>query len=135
MAITEMVQERRIIGYVGLIPSYEGNCVISADLIKIESELDNLFLYSLFTYGGASLCFSQYGNGTNVIHLKPSSLRNVKLLIPNKPLIDKYVEAVKDCFELIDKLQLENEILLKERESLLPRLMSGKLSVEGKEIV
>ena len=135
MAVTEMVQERRIIGYVGLVPTYSQKCVLSADLIKIKSNMDNLFLYSLFIYGGVSLCFSQYGNGTNVIHLKPTSLRNIKLLIPTQDLIDKYVESVRDYFELIDQLQLENENLTIQRDSLLPRLMSGKLSVEGKEIV
>ena len=135
MAVTEMVQERRIIGYVALIPSYNKNCVISADLIKIVSKLDNIFLYSMFIFGGASLCFSQYGNGTNVIHLKPTSLRNIKLLIPSAKLIDDYVDNVKPYFDLIDKLQLENELLTKQRDSLLPRLMSGKLSVEGKEVI
>lgn len=135
MAVTEMVQERRIIGYVGLVPTYDQNCIISADLIKLVSNFNNIYLYSLLTFGGVSLCFSQYGNGTNVIHLKPTSLRNVKILIPEKDLIDKYVKTVNSYFELIDKLQLENEILIKERDSLLPRLMSGKLSVEGKEIV
>lgn len=135
MALTEMVQERRIIGYVGLIPSYDGNCVISADLIKIISDTDNIFLYSMFIYGGYSLCFSQYGNGTNVIHLRPTSLRNIKLLIPTKEIIDKYVSVVKNYYEMIDKLQLDNEILIKQRDYLLPRLMSGRLSVENKNIV
>ena len=130
MAVTEMVQERRIIGYVGLIPSYQEDCVISADLIKLISNIDNLFLYSMFIYGGASLCFSQYGNGTNVIHLKPNSLKNVKLLIPNKDLINNYSKIVRSYFEEIDKLQLQNEILVKERDALLPRLMSGKLEVK-----
>ena len=130
MAVTEMVQERRIIGYVGLIPSYQENCVISADLIKLISDIDNLFLYSMFIYGGASLSFSQYGNGTNVIHLKPNSLKNVKLLIPNKNLIDNYSKIVRSYFEEIDKLQLQNEILVKERDALLPRLMSGIIDVE-----
>lgn len=135
MAVTEMVQERRIIGYVGLVPTYNQECVISADLIKLVSEYNNIFLYTLLTYGGASLCFSQYGNGTNVIHLKPASLRNVKILVPDEQLIKKYVSIVKNYFELIDKIELKNEKLIQQRDALLPRLMSGKLSVEGKEIV
>ena len=130
MAVTEMVQERRIIGYVGLIPSYKRECVISADLIKIVSNIDNRFLYSMFVFGGASHCFSQYGNGTNVIHLKPSSLKNIKLLLPREELINRYVDTVKYCFEEIDSLQLKNENLIKQRDYLLPRLMSGKLEVK-----
>lgn len=133
MAITEMVQERRIIGYVGLIPSYEKECIISADLIKITSHIDNVFLYALFTYGGASQCFSQYGNGTNVIHLKPSAIKNVKMLIPTNSLIDEYTLIAKDCFDRIDILQKQNEILVKQRDYLLPRLMSGKIKLQDNE--
>ena len=130
MAITEMVQERRIIGYTGLVSSYNNLCVISADLLKIQSDYNNLFLYSLFTYGGGSKCFSQYGNGTNVIHLKPSSIENVKMLVPDKQLVDKYVELVRPIFDEIDNLQLQNENMIKQRDLLLPRLMSGKLQVK-----
>ena len=130
MAITEMVQERRIIGYVGLIPSYNKNCVISADLIKINSFIDNIFLYSMFIYGGVSLCFSQYGNGTNVIHLRPVCLKNIKMLIPEENIIDKYVSIVKKYFEMIDVIQTQNENLIKQRDALLPKLMSGKLEIK-----
>ncbi len=129
MAVTEMVQDRRIIGYTGLVPSYSQTCIISADLIKIISKWDNLFLYSLFTYGGVSKCFSQFGNGTNVIHLKPSSIRNVKLLLPSEELVSKFVEIIKPIFEEIDLLQLQNEDLIKQRDLLLPKLMGGRLSV------
>ena len=130
MAITEMVQERRIIGYTGLVPSYNNKCVISADLIKIQSDYNSLFLYSLFTYGGGSKCFSQYGNGTNVIHLRPSSISNVKLLVPDIHLANEYVELVRPLFDEIDNLQLQNEKMTKQRDLLLPRLMSGKLQVK-----
>lgn len=130
MAVTEMVQERRIIGYTGLVPSYDGECIISADLIKINSEIDNLFLFSLFTYGGGSRCFSQYGNGTNVIHLKPSSIRNVKLLVPCKNLIKKYVDIVSPMFDEIDNLRLQKENIIKQRDLLFPRVMTGRLQLK-----
>lgn len=135
MAVTEMVQDRRIIGYVGLVPSYEKKCVISADLIKFNSDISNIFLYAMFTYGDVSRYCSQYGNGTNVIHLRPTSLRNIKLLIPEHSLIEKYSSIVEQYFEEIDRLQQANENLIKQRDALLPKLMSGKIDLSNKEII
>ena len=133
MGVTDMTQDRRTVGYVALIPKISG--VISADLVKIISEIDNIFSYCLFRFGFYSKLFSQFGNGANVIHLKPSSIKNQKILIPNRELIDKFVYIAKPIFDEIEILNIKNEQLIKQRDSLLPRLMSGKLSVEGKEII
>lgn len=133
MGVTDMTQDRRTVGYVALIPKING--IISVDLVKIISEIDNIFSYCLFRFGFYSKLFSQFGNGANVIHLKPSSIKNQKILIPNKELIDKFVRIAKPIFDEIEILNIKIEQLIKQRDSLLPRLMSGKLSIEGKEII
>lgn len=133
MGVTDMTQDRRTVGAVALVPDISG--VISADLIKLNSSLDNVFSYCLFKYGFYSKLVSQFGNGANVIHLKPSSIKNQKILIPTKDIIEKFVSLVTPTIDEIEKLNTQNDILLKQRDALLPRLMSGKLSVEGKEIV
>ena len=133
MGVTDMTQDRRTVGYVALIPKING--VISADLVKIISGIDNIFSYCLFRFGFYSKLFSQFGNGANVIHLKPSSIKNQKILIPNKELIDKFVRIAKPIFDEIEILNIKIEQLIKQRDTLLPRLMNGKLSVEGKEII
>lgn len=133
MGVTDMTQDRRTVGAVALVPDISG--VISADLIKLNSSLDNVFSYCLFKYGFYSKLVSQFGNGANVIHLKPSSIKNQKILIPTKDIIEKFVSLVTPTIDEIEKLNSQNDILLKQRDALLPRLMSGKLSVEGKEIV
>lgn len=87
MGVTDMTQDRRTVGAVALIPHFDNTCVISADLVKLNSDIDNLFIYSLCRYGYYSKFFSQFANGSNVLHLKPSSLRNQKMLIPREDLI------------------------------------------------
>ena len=64
-----------------------------------------------------------------MLHLKPGALLNKKLLLPTKDLIDSFVEKVSAMIELIDELNLTNDNLIKQRNLLLPRLMSGKLEV------
>lgn len=131
MGVTDMTQDRRTVGSVALIPYFDNPCVISADLIKLNSKIDNLFIYSLCKYGYYSRFFSQFANGSNVLHLKPSSLKNQKVLVPDKNLIDEFVKIVKPINDIIKNLNRENDNLKQQRDLLLPRLMSGKLEVKG----
>ena len=133
MGVTDMTQDRRTVGAVALVPHFDNTCVISADLVKVNSDIDNLFIYSLCRYGYYSKFFSQFANGSNVLHLKPSSLRNQKVLIPREDLIDSYVKVVKPINDTVNNLNRENDNLKQQRDLLLPRLMSGKLEVKVKQ--
>lgn len=129
IGVTDMTQDRRTVGAAALIPTLEGLSVISADLVKVVSDIPNIYLYSLCRYGFYSKYFSQFANGANVLHLKPGALLNKKVLLPTKDLIDAFVKKSSAIIELIDELNLENDNLIKQRDLLLPRLMSGKLEV------
>lgn len=129
MGVTDMTQDRRTVGSVALIPNTINLSVISADLIKLTSTIDNVFLYAMFRWGGVSKYISQFANGANVLHLRPQALKNVKILLPSNVFIDKYVSIVKPMIATINKLNTENEQLSRQRDLLLPRLMSGKLEV------
>lgn len=133
MGVTDMTQDRRTIGHVALVPNIEG--VISADLIKLDSDINNLFWYCLFRYGFYSKMFSQFGNGANVIHLKPQSIKNQKILVPILELIEKFVKKVELIIDEIEILNAKNELLAEQRDLLLPRLMSGKIDLEDKEVI
>lgn len=129
LGVTDMTQDRRTVGHVAMIPTMKGDCVISADLVRVNSKISKVFLYSMFRYGFYSKYFSQFANGANVLHLKPSVLMNKKILMPSKELIDEFSKKVSPMMEMIDKLNLMNGNLIKQRDYLLPRLMSGKLEV------
>lgn len=130
MGVTDMTQDRRTVGSVALIPNVSNTSVISADLIKLASSVDNVFLYAMFRYGNVSRHISQFANGANVLHLRPQVLRNIKVLLPPQELIDKYVVTVKPMVDTINKLNTQNDLLARQRDLLLPRLMSGKLEVK-----
>lgn len=129
IGVTDMTQDRRTVGAAALIPTIKGTSVISADLVRVVSDIPNIYLYCLCRYGFYSKYFSQFANGANVLHLKPGALLNKKVLLPTKDLTDDFVEKVSALIELIDELNLANDNLIKQRDLLLPRLMSGKLEV------
>lgn len=129
MGVTDMTQDRRTVGAVALVPEIDGVSIISADLVKINSELDNIYLYAMFRYGNVSKYISQFANGANVLHLKPQAVLNTKVLLPNKRLIREFSECVRPLVSKINRLNQANENLVLQRDMLLPRLMSGKLEV------
>lgn len=133
MGVTDMTQERRTVGAVALVPEIDG--VITMDLVKLESETSNLFWYCLFKYGYYSTMISQFGNGANVIHLRPESIKNQKILLPKKSVIEKFINIIEPIFDEIEKLYVKNDNLSTQRDLLLPRLMSGKIDLNDKEIV
>lgn len=129
MGVTDMTQDRRTVGSVALIPNVVNLSVISADLIKLESDIDNTYLYSMFRFGNVSRYIAQFANGANVLHLRPQAVENIKIMLPNREMINAFVDAVKPMFAEINKLNSQNASLARQRDLLLPRLMSGKIEV------
>ena len=130
MGVTDMTQDRRTVGSVALIPIIHNISVISADLIKINSEINNVFLYSMFRFGNISRYISQFANGANVLHLRPQVVNKIKVYLPPQNLIDSYCKMVQPIISEIDILNEKNANLTKQRNLLLPRLMSGKLEIK-----
>jgi len=129
MGVTDMTQDRRTVGSVALVPHLENTSVISADLIKIESDISNIFLYCLFRFGNVSKYIAQFANGANVLHLKPQAIGNIKIQLPDNDYINLFSSFAEPIVEQIELLNQKNDNLIKQRDLLLPRLMSGKLEI------
>lgn len=128
MSITDMTQDRRIIGYVGIFDEERNDCIMSTHLMKIVSEYNNYYLYGLFNFS-LSRTISEYATGANVLGLTDKILKEIKALVPTNDLISMYGNTVKPFWEEIFHLKDEIAILTHQRDLLLPRLMSGKLSI------
>lgn len=63
-------------------------------------------------------------------HVYPKDVMTLKLLKPSLNLIEKFEELINPFFEEIKILSQKNNLLQETRDLLLPRLISGKLSVE-----
>lgn len=136
MAVTDMTQDRAIVGEVARIPVLFGKkSVISLDVIKlIPKDMTSTFLYSYMRFSGYSNFIKEFANGANVLHLKPDLVGKQSLLFPPKKLRDHFSELVEPIFSKAESLEKVNGLLSKSRDLLLPRLISGKLSVDDLDI-
>lgn len=62
-------------------------------------------------------------------HVYPKHVNRICMIIPEKKWISKYCEIVSPIYDEIKVLKKKNDNLIKQRDLLLPRLMSGKLEV------
>ena len=130
MSITDMTQDRRIIGYTGIVPPGKDNRIICTHLIKLSSEISHTyFLNGLFNYSNLSRIIAERATGANVLGLTADILKGVKTLLPPTELQSMYVTKVTPIIEECFSLQDANDNLARQRDLLLPRLMSGKLEV------
>ena len=67
--------------------------------------------------------------GTTVAHLGDKHLRKVKVLIPKADVLSKANGLLAEIMEKKNLLLQQNRNLARQRDLLLPRLMSGKLSI------
>ena len=67
--------------------------------------------------------------GSATLNLNTKNFSNIDIIIPSDEVLKKYYRIVKLLFDHILNNQIQNENLSQLRDSLLPKLMSGKIRV------
>lgn len=81
------------------------------------------YLYSIRDY------FLLIGFGAAQQNLSQDLIKKVKIVIPPAELIKEFDKQKEPLYQTIRALMMKNDKLIKQRDALLPRLMSGKLEV------
>ena len=132
MGVTDMTQERRLVGSVALIPDFKETATFSMDLIKLISfKLPNIYLYCAMRYGDVSRQIAPLANGVNVLHLKPEAISNIEMVVASDSIIEKFVSYTSKTIENILSLQSQLRLLTEARDRLLPKMMSGEIKIES----
>jgi len=73
---------------------------------------------------------------TGAVQLKinQANLKSVKIVIPDKSIIKEYNEIIRPLFDKKRDIVEENQMLVKIRDTLLPKLMSGEIRVPIEEV-
>lgn len=68
-------------------------------------------------------------SGTTVAHLSAKDMCKMTILIPDKHTLELSFSRFESMMAMRNKLLIQNDLLSSQRDLLLPRLMSGKLSI------
>ena len=106
----------------------KNNCLLNQRVCKVNGKHPH-YIYSFFKQEEVfqSLCNIAYG--TAQLNLSPILAGRMKIVVPTDDVQQQYNEKVDSIFKQKQKLIEQNENLIKQRDLLLPRLMSGKLEV------
>ena len=88
----------------------------------------NLSVYYLFHYSKYN---NLEGNGTSQQQLTKPMLLKKKLLVPSQSILMKFDMIVENLYIQTRRYEEQNKFLIRQRDLLLPRLMSGKLEVKA----
>jgi type I restriction enzyme, S subunit len=78
--------------------------------------------------------FELLAGGATFAELTKGTFKRIEILTPPEPIVTKFDELESPIFKTIETHLRENEKLVETRVRLLPRLISGKLSVENLDI-
>ena len=68
--------------------------------------------------------------GATMTNLSKGKFENLKVIEPEKNIVTQFNVFSNPIFEQIKNLSTQNDNLTRQRDQLLPRLMSGKLGVK-----
>lgn len=68
--------------------------------------------------------------GAVTLNMNTSTFKSLKVIHPQNEYLEDFHEKVEPFFEQILTLQIENEYLIKLRDTLLPKLISGEIEVK-----
>lgn len=80
------------------------------------------------------LCSHTTGSTNSRQRATPKSTLDFALYLPPDSVIEDFCQIVTPMYDLIAANTVENQSLAKTRDSLLPRLMSGKLDISGLDL-
>lgn len=134
VANTEQGHEFKLIGFPAIVPSFFGELgLFSQHMFKLnvlnDSYLTNQFLYYLIMTPKVRELIIGATNGSTVNMLAIDGLQVTEFQLPPKEKVEQFSNIVLDYWKKKDVNQNQICSLTKLRDTLLPKLMSGEMSV------
>ncbi|PWQ93096.1 restriction endonuclease subunit S [Leucothrix arctica] len=104
--------------------------ILRPDLEKISP----YFLVMLLKQQSTKSMMSSYVSGVAIPRIILKDFKKMMLLVPTFDLMDRFEKEASQIFDQMAFLEKVNQNLVATRDKLLPRLISGKLSVENLDI-
>lgn len=134
VAHTDLTQNADVIGNAELLLSFDHykHIIFSMDLVKVlpNKNFPYRFLLAAMLKNRIfkSHCLS-YVNGTTVLHLSKKALPEYEITIPTDKEAKRMNDILGCYYKQMAEILRENDILENLRNTILPKLMSGKLKI------
>lgn len=136
IAQTDITQAADVVGCPAIVENPFGyeKLIASIDIVKcilINSYFSKTVLYYFLNDKSFKDYCLSHTNGSTVLHLRSSALPNFKFPIPNNEVLKHFTEIINPIREKIISNNKQIQSLAQIRDSLLPKLMSGKIEIKN----
>jgi len=87
------------------------------------------YIYTALRHEYLQKLMTLYASGSAQPQLPIKDMKRIKIIKPDAKTMERFTEMSADIYNQISLLIMKNQTLAKQRDMLLPRLMSGKLEV------
>ncbi|HEL5254771.1 TPA: restriction endonuclease subunit S, partial [Escherichia coli] len=99
-------------------------------VIRAQKTIYKNFIYYFVTYDKNIEELARIADGGAYPAIKPDDICTLPLIIPSINIIEKFDELTSNFREMMNNSLIQNEYLTNLRGTLLPKLISGELSLE-----
>jgi len=118
------------LGRVAQVKTHLNNCTVDTHVTIVRPKKEvgvHYFGQSIMEWESR---FTRMGKGsTNQTELSPATIGETSILMPSNSLVERFELFATPIYEQITNLVAQNEKLVSARDLLLPRLMSGEITV------
>lgn len=117
--------------------AYPAICSTEFLVCEPHAPFSTPYIYCLFNSADFSTDFAGLVTGTSNSHqrVKPDDFANIKMLSPEHRVLERFSNIVGPILSDTMHLKLESQSLMKVRDAILPKLLSGELRVPQAEKV
>jgi type I restriction enzyme S subunit len=139
IACTDVTQAAEVIGRPAIVRGTGGyrRLVASLDTLIVRPRTVSLTLAFLYFMGRNNSFVAHmlaHTTGTTVLHLAKEAVPSFRFAFPTAQLLKQFDKLASSALQLIQTLEEESECLTEIRNTLLPKLISGELSLKNSEI-
>lgn len=87
-------------------------------------------MYLLYSFKSRKEEIISNANGSTFLEISKGRFRKMKVMLPSEDILDTFEKRTFLMFKEVLHLEYQNTLLTRQRDLLLPRLMSGKLEVK-----
>ncbi|GCD54484.1 restriction endonuclease subunit S [Acetobacter pasteurianus] len=119
------------VGTLGTVFRINEKCWVSDNALCLFPKIDSYFEYLYFIVSGID--FQSLNSGSTQPLLTQSSLLSQECILPAEEIITIFHTQISVWFEMQQQLEKESHTLVQLRDLLLPKLMSGEISIRDAE--
>jgi type I restriction enzyme S subunit len=132
IANTDITQKRDVLGSPAIVPDLGSEKILFTHhiyAVRNKSWIPNIFIYYLLQLKEYENRTRGFATGTTVLFLPEDAILDFQLALPNKELVENFVSIIQKHIDKSEINNSESQRLSQLRNSLLPKLMSGKIRV------